>query len=62
MRAIRLPNGNLLVPVEPADPGGAPDLVEIGPGHPGYARWLAVAEDGDDPRPPADGWRPPPKG
>ena len=36
MRAIRLPNGNLLVPVELDDPDAAFALVEMGPG----ARWF----------------------
>jgi hypothetical protein len=49
MRAIHLPNGNLLIPVESED--GSAGLAEIGPEHPDYGRWLAVAEDGEDPRP-----------
>ncbi len=54
MRAILLPSGNLLVPVPPADldePEG-PAVQEIGPEHPDYCRWLALAEPGEDPRPP----------
>jgi hypothetical protein len=51
MRAIRLPNGNLLVPIETDDADGGDGLAEIGPGHPEYGKWLAVAEDGEDPRP-----------
>jgi hypothetical protein len=35
--------------------GGVPDaghgLAEIGPEHPEYGKWLAVAEDGGDPQP-----------
>jgi hypothetical protein len=48
VRAIPLPNGNLLVPVEAED--GGTGLAEIGPEHPEYGRWLAFAEDGEDPR------------
>jgi hypothetical protein len=54
VRAVLLPNGNLLVPRPPADldePEG-PDVLEIGPDHPDYGRWLSVAEGGADPRPP----------
>jgi hypothetical protein len=54
VRAVLLPNGNLLVPKPPADldePEG-PDVLEIGPDHPDYGRWLSVAEPGEDPRPP----------
>jgi hypothetical protein len=46
MRAIRLPNGNLLIPVEADDSGTDAGLAEIGPEHPEYGKWLAVAEDG----------------
>jgi hypothetical protein len=49
-RAIRLSNGNLLVSGElqgPATPGEA--CVEIGPEHPDYARWLAIADPGESP-------------
>ena len=49
MRALRLPNGNLLIPVEPADPGDSDGSAEIGPDHPDYGRWLACAEDEEDP-------------
>jgi len=58
MRAIRLPNGNLLTPVEaePADDTDAGDRMhEIGPDHPEYGKWLAFAEDGEDPKPRRDG-------
>ena len=51
MRAIRLPNGNLLIPVEPEDPSDSDGLAEIGPDHPGYGKWLPLVEDGEDPRP-----------
>jgi hypothetical protein len=50
MRAIHLPNGNLLIPVEADDADGSDELTEIGPDHPEYGKWLAVAEDGEDPR------------
>jgi len=33
MRAIRLSDGNLLVPVELDDPDNGPGLAEIGPEH-----------------------------
>ena len=59
MHAIRLPNGNLLIPAEaePVDDTDAGDgLHEIGPDHPEYGRWLALAEDGEDPRPTEAGW------
>jgi hypothetical protein len=49
MRAIRLLNGNLLIPVEKG--GAGPDLAEIGPEHPEYGTWLAFAQPGEDPRP-----------
>ena len=52
MRAIRLPNGNLLpVPVEPNDLAEGQGLAETGPEHPDYGKWLIFAEDGEDPRP-----------
>ncbi len=57
VRPIRLPNGKLLVPAEPDDPDDAPELVEVGPGHPRYDALLAVAEDGEDPRPGGQGQR-----
>jgi hypothetical protein len=50
MRAILLPNGRLLIPVEPDDPDEGAGLREIGADHPDYSRWLAVAELGEDPR------------
>ncbi len=49
MRAILLPNGNLLVPVGSDDPDDGPGLAEIGPGHPEYGRWPASSEEGEDP-------------
>jgi hypothetical protein len=60
MRAILLPSGYLLVPIPPADldePEG-PDLLKIGPDHPDYGHWLAVAEPAEDPRPRDGGNRP----
>jgi hypothetical protein len=48
--AILLPSGNLLVPVEAADPADGIALREIGPDHPDYGLWLASAEPGEDPR------------
>jgi hypothetical protein len=59
VRAILLPNGNLLVPVPPSDldePEG-PALQEIGPEHPDYGRWLARAEPGEDQWPRGGGRR-----
>ena len=50
MRAIRLSNGNLLIPVEPDDSDADDNMAEITPDDPHYGRWLAVAEDGEDPR------------
>jgi hypothetical protein len=52
LRAIRLPDGKLLVPVESglADDTGADPFREIGPEHPEYGRRLALAEPGEDPR------------
>jgi hypothetical protein len=54
MRAVRLPNGNLLIPAEaepPDDTDAGDRLREIGPDHAEYGRWLAFAEAGEDPRP-----------
>ncbi len=49
-RAIRLTNGNLLIPVPNAQGAYTGEsLVEISPDHPNYARWLAVAEPGERP-------------
>jgi hypothetical protein len=44
MRAIQLPNGNLLIPLLLPDPEDGFALAEIGPDHPDYGRWLAVNE------------------
>jgi hypothetical protein len=51
MRVLRLPNGNLLIPVEAQDPDAGLGLLEIGRDHPEYGRFLVWAEDGEDPRP-----------
>jgi hypothetical protein len=51
MRCIRLPNGNLLIPVEPDDPAEGSGMREVGPEDPDYVRMLVWAEDGEDPRP-----------
>jgi len=51
MHAIRLPNGNLLIPVEGDEPDAGVRVREIGPDHPEYGRWLDFAEAGEDPRP-----------
>jgi hypothetical protein len=51
MRALRLPNGNLLVPVETLDPDNGLGLAEIAPEHPEYGRWYPFAKGGEDPRP-----------
>ena len=55
MRVIRLPNGNLLVPVEPEDSDGGPGLAEVSPDDEAYGKWLPYAEDGEDPRLPRPG-------
>lgn len=46
MRAVRLPNGKLLIPVraEAADGTIGDGMVEIGPDSPDFARWLADLE------------------
>ena len=51
MRAIRLPNGNLLIPVKADDPEEGDGVAEIGPAHPDYPKWFLFSEDGEDPRP-----------
>jgi hypothetical protein len=38
VRAIRLPNGNLLIPVEADASGADSGLAEIGPQHPEYGK------------------------
>jgi hypothetical protein len=49
-RAIRLPNGNLLIITASQDGATAAEIpVEIGPEHPEYARWLTVAEPAQGP-------------
>jgi hypothetical protein len=56
MKAILLPNGNLLIPRPPEDldePEG-PAVQEIGPEHSDFARWLETAVPGEDPRPQED--------
>jgi hypothetical protein len=55
MRALLVPNKNLLVPVDPdpADDTAAGDpFREIGPDHPKYGHWLALSTPGEDPREP----------
>jgi hypothetical protein len=51
VQAIQLPNGNLLIPVEPDGPDESTGVREVGADHPDYTRWLAFAEPGEDPRP-----------
>jgi hypothetical protein len=48
-RAVLLPNGNLLVP-DMRDGVAEPGVLEIGPEHPDYDKWLPFAEEDDDPR------------
>jgi hypothetical protein len=45
IRALQLPNGNLLVPIEPGtdDATGEGPFREIGPEHPEYGHWLALS-------------------
>ena len=49
MRVIRLPNGNLVVPVESDDPEDK-KFAELSPDDDGYEKWLPYAVDGPDPR------------
>jgi hypothetical protein len=42
MRALRLPDGNLLIPLLVPDPEDGFALAELGPDHPEVAQWLAV--------------------
>jgi hypothetical protein len=49
MRAILLPNGNLLIPTASKDPEDDA-VTEITPDDPDYGKWLALAERGEDPR------------
>jgi hypothetical protein len=51
VRAIRRPDGTLLLPVELDDPAEGSRLVEVRPDHLDYGKWLALAEGGKDPRP-----------
>ena len=55
MRAIRRPDGSPLVAVELDDPVEGFGLAEAGPDHEDYGKWLALAEDGEDPQPRARG-------
>jgi hypothetical protein len=50
MRAIRIPNGNLLIPVATEESDANDYMVEITADDPEYATWLSIAVDGDDPR------------
>jgi hypothetical protein len=43
----------------PVDDTGADPFREIGPEHPEYGRWLALAEAGEDPRKGPAGGEPP---
>jgi hypothetical protein len=47
---IRLPNGNLLIPVELDDPAEGFGMREVGPEDPECATWLACSEEGEDQR------------
>ena len=49
-RWTRLPNGNLLIPVELDNPAEGFGMREVGPDDPDYVRLLVWAEDGEDPR------------
>ena len=49
MRARRLPDGNLLIPVVGDDSEEVQSLAEIGPDHPDYPKWLLFSEDEEDP-------------
>ena len=50
MKAIRLPNGNLLIPVEPDESDANDCMAEITSDDPEYRTWLMSAVDGEDPR------------
>jgi hypothetical protein len=41
--AILLPNGNLLIPIEPEDPDEGTGVREIGSDHPDYSQVRAVS-------------------
>jgi hypothetical protein len=58
VRALQLPNGNLLVPCDPEESDNGSGLVEIGPDDPHYGTWLARSEPGEDPRPKTNRERP----
>jgi len=49
-KAIRLPNGNLLIPVQPDESDAKDCMAEITSDDPEYDIWLAHAVDGEDPR------------
>lgn len=50
MHAIRLPNGQLLIPADEGDPTAFDGLTEIGPDCSEYNAWLAKSQPGTDPR------------
>ncbi len=50
IKAIRLPNGNLLIPRRQAADRDQVELVEVRPGSSDHKRWLPVAVDEPDPR------------
>jgi hypothetical protein len=50
MHAFQLPDGHLLIPLLLPDPEDGFALQEMGPEHPNYGSWLAVAEPGEEPR------------
>lgn len=47
MKPIRLPNGNLLVPIRAEGPDGmiGDAMVEVKPGTPEYERWAPYVDD-----------------
>jgi hypothetical protein len=49
IRAVLLPNGNLLVPAEADDLEPSDRLAKIGPEHPDYWKWLMHAKSAEDP-------------
>jgi len=50
VRAIRLPNGSILIPQRTPEDREHVDWVEVAPGTPLYKRWSAVIVDEPDPR------------